>query len=45
MQALEKYFEQFRNQIIGNDACFESPYGTRKYIISTGLPAAGYINH
>ena len=30
MPALEKYFEQFRNQIIGNDSCFESPYGIRK---------------
>ncbi len=27
MQALEKYFESFRSQIIGNNACFESPYG------------------
>lgn len=29
MQALEKYFEPFRNQIIGNGACFESPYGSK----------------
>ena len=30
MQALEKHFEPFRNQIIGKDACYESPFGTRK---------------
>jgi selenocysteine lyase/cysteine desulfurase len=27
MTDLEKYFLPFRDQIIGNDACFESPYG------------------
>lgn len=30
MPALEQYFEQFRKQIIGNDAFFESPYGEKK---------------
>jgi selenocysteine lyase/cysteine desulfurase len=30
MPALEQYFEQFRKQIIGNDACFESPYGRKR---------------
>jgi selenocysteine lyase/cysteine desulfurase len=29
---LEKYFEPFRERIIGNDATFESPYGTRRII-------------
>jgi len=32
MEALEKYFEPFRNQVIGNDASFESPYGKKKII-------------
>src|SRR5512133_804484 len=30
MQRLEKHFEPFRKQIIGNDACFESPYGLKE---------------
>jgi selenocysteine lyase/cysteine desulfurase len=30
MSALEQYFTQFRKQIIGNDAFFESPYGRKK---------------
>jgi selenocysteine lyase/cysteine desulfurase len=30
MPALEQYFAQFRKQIIGNDAFFESPYGRKK---------------
>ena len=29
---LEKYFEPFRKQIIGQDASFESPYGTRRIL-------------
>ena len=29
MSELEEYFKQFREQIVGNDATFESPYGTR----------------
>jgi len=32
MSELEKYFEPFREKIIGNDATFESPYGTQKII-------------
>ena len=32
MSELEKYFEPFRDRIIGNDATFESPYGTKKII-------------
>jgi selenocysteine lyase/cysteine desulfurase len=32
MSELEKYFEPFRERIIGNDATFESPYGTKKII-------------
>ncbi len=32
MSELEKYFEPFREKIIGNDATFESPYGTKKII-------------
>jgi selenocysteine lyase/cysteine desulfurase len=30
MPDLEQYFEQFRNQIIGNDTTFESPFGLKK---------------
>ena len=32
MSELEKYFEPFRERIIGNDATFESPYGTRRIL-------------
>ena len=32
MESLEKYFEQFRKNIIGIDKTFESPYGTQKII-------------
>ena len=32
MSELEKYFEPFREKIIGNDATFESPYGTKKIL-------------
>lgn len=32
MSELEKYFEPFRDKIIGNDATFESPYGTKKIL-------------
>lgn len=32
MSKLEKYFEPFRERIIGNDATFESPYGTKRII-------------
>jgi selenocysteine lyase/cysteine desulfurase len=32
MSDLEKYFEPFREKIIGNDISFESPYGTRRII-------------
>ena len=27
MSILEHYFEQFSDEIIGHDACFDSPYG------------------
>ncbi len=30
MANLEQYFEQFRNQIIGHDTWFDSPYGRKK---------------
>src|SRR3990172_7967504 len=30
MTNLENYFEPFRSNIIGNDACFDSPYGRIK---------------
>ena len=30
MSALEKYFEPFRKNIIGHDACFTSPYGVMR---------------
>ena len=32
MSDLEKYFKPFREQIIGNDATFESPYGTKQIL-------------
>lgn len=32
MSVLEKYFEPFREKIIGDEATFESPYGTRRII-------------
>jgi selenocysteine lyase/cysteine desulfurase len=32
MSKLEKYFEPFRERIIGHDATFESPYGTRRIL-------------
>ncbi len=32
MDSLEKYFEQFRKNIVGIDSTFESPYGTQKII-------------
>ncbi len=30
MSSLEQYFEPFRNNIIGRDTCFDSPYGRKK---------------
>lgn len=30
MQELERFFEPFRNQIIGNNTCYLSPYGTKQ---------------
>jgi selenocysteine lyase/cysteine desulfurase len=30
MRNLERYFEQFRNQVIGQEVWFDSPYGSRK---------------
>jgi selenocysteine lyase/cysteine desulfurase len=30
MSELEHFFESFRKHIIGNDSCFESPYGLKK---------------
>lgn len=32
MSELEKYFEPFRDKIIGNNTAFESPYGTRRIL-------------
>lgn len=32
MSKLEKYFEPFRERIIGNDTTFETPYGTRRIV-------------
>ena len=32
MSELEKYFKPFREGIIGNDATFESPYGTMRIL-------------
>jgi selenocysteine lyase/cysteine desulfurase len=39
---LEQYFQQFRNNIIGIDQEFESPYGTQK-IIYTDWTASGRL--
>jgi selenocysteine lyase/cysteine desulfurase len=30
MKVLEKYFEPFRNQVIGTGSCFQSPYGQKE---------------
>jgi selenocysteine lyase/cysteine desulfurase len=32
MESLEKYFQPFRNNIIGNEAEFQSPFGTKKIV-------------
>ncbi len=32
MSELEKYFKPFRERIIGNDATFESPFGTKRIL-------------
>ncbi|MCF6241058.1 MAG: hypothetical protein L3J74_06905, partial [Bacteroidales bacterium] len=32
MNSTEQYFEKFRNNVVGNDATFESPYGIQKII-------------
>jgi len=32
MSELEEYFKQFREQIVGNDVTFESPYGTMRVL-------------
>ncbi len=32
MENLEKYFEPFRKNTVGNDATFETPYGTQKML-------------
>ncbi|MEN8157382.1 MAG: aminotransferase class V-fold PLP-dependent enzyme [Bacteroidota bacterium] len=37
MSELEKYFAPFREKIIGNDATFESPYGTKRIIYADWL--------
>jgi len=45
---LEKYFEPFREQIIGNDATFESPYGTQKILYADWIASGrlyGPIEH
>ena len=39
---LENYFEQFRNNIVGNDQYFESPYG-RKKVIYADWTASGRL--
>lgn len=32
MKSLQSYFEQFRKNIVGIDACYESPYGSQKIV-------------
>ncbi len=32
MADLEKYFQQFRNKIVGNEQVFQSPYGEKKIV-------------
>ncbi len=32
MESLEKYFEKFRKNIVGNNTAFESPYGFQKIV-------------
>ena len=42
MESLEQYFKQFRDQIIGIDQTFESPYGTQP-VIYTDWTASGRL--
>lgn len=42
MQSLEKYFNQFRNHIVGVDQKFESPYG-EQHLIYTDWTASGRL--
>lgn len=42
MESLEKYFKKFRDQIIGVDQTFESPYGTQN-LIYTDWTASGRL--
>ncbi|MBN2237931.1 MAG: aminotransferase class V-fold PLP-dependent enzyme [Bacteroidales bacterium] len=41
---MEKYFEPFRQNTIGNDLCFESPYGTKRMIYADWV-ASGRLYH
>ena len=42
MESLEKYFSQFRNNIVGVDQTFESPYGTQN-LVYTDWTASGRL--
>ena len=41
---LEKYFNQFRENIVGTHQTFESPYGTQN-LIYTDWTASGRLYH
>lgn len=43
MRQLENYFKAFRDQIIGIDQSFTSPFGKKKLSMVTGLPVEGSI--
>ena len=41
MSSLETYFAKFRENIIGVEQRFDSPYGEQKIVMPTGQQAAG----
>jgi len=42
--SLERYFNSFRDNIIGIDQMFESPFGLKKLFIQIGLQVGGYTD-
>ena len=43
MNEIEKYFEPFRENTIGYNQAFQSPYGEKKIVYETGLQVEDYI--
>jgi len=42
MSDLEKYFDQFRKNIIGIDACIETPYGNKKMVYADWIASGRF---